>query len=187
MSIFDAWINEQRPVYARLPGVNEGYYSEDGDNPADWLTDYFDALLMGVKADVEDVRDRQYDPATCDEDWLDYLAAVAGYTDEYWDATWPVAVKRLLIAEAFTTIWPNKGSLQVFARLFEIFDIDVEVWQSASFIAGVTAVPATIGSPAWRYYLRFTLAYRRTGPEFALARRLDRLFGPVYCQSGVVY
>lgn len=184
---YRAWVEQQRPIYARLPGANEGYYSDEGGNPADWITAYFDALLVGAKAGVDDVRDRQHDPALCDADWLDYLAALAGYTGEYWDETWPDAAKRLLIAEAFTVIWPNKGSAQVLERLFEIFVIDAEIWQAARFIAGVTRVPAVIGSPAWRYYVRFTLDYVRTGAEFSLARRFNRLFGPAYCESGVVY
>lgn len=182
----NAW-NEGRPIYARLPGVNGGYYDEAGNNPADWLTDFWDGLLVATKASIEDVRDRQLNPDTCDAGWLDLLGALCGYTEDYWDATWEESWKRQLIRQAFVSIWPGKGSQAVLQEILEIFEIPHDLWQGSRFVLNETLLPATLGQPEWRYFIRLNLSLNRNGPEFKLARRVNRLFGPAYCETGVVY
>ena len=182
----DAW-NSGRPIYNRLPGVNGGYFDEESDNPADWLTVFWDELLVASKALVADVRDRQLDPQQCDVEWLDFLAALCGFTEDYWDPTWEESWKRQLISESFTNIWPNKGTQQVLERLLEIFEINASIWQGSRFILGLTTLPGLLGSPEWRYYIRVGLEYERTSQQFKLAQRVNRLFGPAYCESDIVY
>ncbi|MBE9178660.1 hypothetical protein IQ268_08820 [Oculatella sp. LEGE 06141] len=186
-STYEAW-QSGRPIYSRLPGVNEGYRKEEGEPIADWLTVYFDELLIATKTTVGDLP-RQLNPATCDPAWLDFLRLLCGFTGEYWDKAWSDEVKRSLIANAFdgVDIWANKGSEVVLAYLLELFDIDHEVWLGASFLVGISELPGTLGSPEWVYYLLLPLKYLRESSEFKLAEKLNRLYSPAFCDSLVCY
>ena len=180
-----AW-SSGRPIYSRLPGVNGGYQSDEGDNPADWFTQYFDDLLVEVKAKVDDLP-RQLDPQTCDPEWLDFLAPLCGFSDEYWDAGFPIAVKRSLLSSAYTVLWPNKGSEMVLTWLLALFGIAHQLWLGDSFTLGVSTLPGTIGSPEWQFYILLPLQYLRESPEFARAQQIRRLYSPAFCDSLVAY
>lgn len=183
----EAWIVEQRPIYSRLPGINGRYQTEEKGNTADWLTVYFDELLIATKANVDDLP-RQLNPSTCDAvPWLDFLAELCGYRGEYWDKAWPVPVKRSLLQNAFTLVWANKGSRAVIDFVLDLFAIAHDIWLGDGFLAGITTLPGTVGAPEWRYYIRLPLQYLRNGSEFKLAEKINRLYGPVFCDSRVAY
>lgn len=185
-STYEAW-SSSRPVYQRLPGINGGYYSEDGNNPADWLTQFVDVLLVETKAKIDDLP-RQLNPDTCDPEWLDFLAGLCGLTGEYWDTAWPESIQRSLIRSAFPTLWANKGSKQVIEYLLNLFGISHDIWLGSAAYADIALADiATVGTPQWRYVIRLPLLYLRDSPEFKLAEKLNRLYGPVFCDSRVCF
>lgn len=181
-STAEAW-ETGRPIYSRLPGINGGYT----DNaPADWLTDFWDGLLVALKGKIDDLP-RQLNPDTCDPDWLDFLAPLCGFTGEYWDKAWSEDRKRSLLRNSYTLIWSNKGSEAVLSFLLDTFDINHEIWLGDSFLLGVTELPGTLGSPEWQYYILLPLQYLRESVEFRLVEKLNRLYGPVFADSTVAY
>lgn len=197
MDTATAWASG-KPVYNRLPGANEGYHKDenpdvvrdvdDNDPPvALWLTDYWDAFLVGLKGKLDEVRDRQMDPMLCDPEWLDVLAAMAGYTGGYWDRAWADEVKRVLVRDAFTKIWSNKGSEATLRHILTTFGLSYDIWMGDSLLAGVHSVPHIVGSPEWRYVIRVSLNYLRDSYEFKLAEKINRLYGPLFTDNRVAY
>lgn len=196
MDTATAW-SSGHPIYSRLPGVNEGYQIDEDpnvvrDDPqkdpvAKWLTDYWDALLVAKKAQLEDIRDRQFDPLRCDPEWLDLLAVMSGFTGPYWDKTWPVDVKRQLIANSMLLIWSNKGSEEVLQFLLDQFGIVYDIWKGDQFLAGIDAAGSEVGSPQWRYVIRVGLEYLRNSYEFKLAEKLNSLYGALFTDNRVAY
>lgn len=196
MDTATAWAS-QRPVYSRLPGVNEGYRKDEDpnvvrDDPVDppiakWLTDFWDALLIEKKAQLDDIRDRQFDPLECDPEWLDLLAVMSGFTEEYWDKAWPDDVKRQLIANSMSLIWSNKGSKEVLEFLLNAFGLEYDIWQGDQFLAGIDVAGSEVGSPQWRYVIRVGLIYLRNSYEFKLAEKLNGLYGSLFTDNRVAY
>lgn len=185
-STAEAW-GSGRPIYSRLPGTNLGYRQEESDDSiAAWLTEYWDELLVQSKAKADDLP-RQLDPALCDPEWLDFLALLCGFVDEYWEAGFPVAVKRSLLINSYTLIWANKGSQAVLELMLDIFSIGYSIWLGDSFVVGETILPGTIGSPEWQFYILLPLLYLRESQEFKRAEQLRQLYSPAFCDSLVAY
>ena len=178
-----AW-NSGRPIYSRLPGANEGY---NGNIVADWLTINWDADLLALKAAIDEIPARQLDPMTCDLDWLSFLAALAGFTGEYWDEAWPESARRALVRDSFLLIWPNKGSRFVLEYLLSLFEIAANIWIGSALIADQSTLPATLGQPEWRYVIQLPLDYLRNSFQFRLAEKLDRLYSPLFADGRVAY
>jgi hypothetical protein len=183
MLTYEAWVTNARPIYARLPRVK--YYIENPENPSNWLTRWFDELLIKTKATIDDLP-RQLNAATCDADWLDFVAALSGFTGEYWEKAWPVAAKRI-IAQNADRIWSNKGTKDILELILSAFNLQAEVYVTGGFYAGVTQLPGLLGSPTYQYFIYVPIVYLRTGREFRLIQKINRLFGPVFCESRVAY
>lgn len=195
MAEVDAWALA-RPILVRLPGESERYYQDPSfehdpelDPPiGDWLTVAADEDLMGAKALMERFYEDHLDPATALETSLDWLAQFAGFTGEYWDAEWPTSIKRELIANAYPFIWEHKGSRVLLEWLISLFTLNAYIYQVGEFLAGIDAVPKAVGGVQLEYYVLVpSMAYLRTSAEWALLRRLNNLYGPIYCKSLVCY
>lgn len=180
-----AWVDEQRPIYARLPKINQRYQAENPENPTNWITRWFDELLVQTKTTLDDLP-RQLNALTCDEEWIDFVAYLGGFTGEYWDKSWPLGSKRLIASEA-NWIWSNKGTRQVLEYLFAALNLDVTIWAGEQFYPDVTPLPAFLGEPTYQYWAIVPITYLRTSPEYRLADRINRLFGAVVSDSRVVY
>lgn len=181
MSTFDAW-RDGRPVFNRLPGVNGGY----SDNEvADWLTRYWDELLTTLSLGVDDVP-RQIDPLTCDVFWLDFLAIPTGWVGLYWDTTWPESAKRLLLAASLDFIWPRKGTREVLSFVLNALAIEHVIQEGESFLIGRNEVGDALGEVAWDYTIVLPTRYQNT-PVEREARRIDSLFGPLWCSKRLVF
>jgi len=178
---FEAW-RTGRPILNNLPGINGGYSDND---LSDWLTDYWDNLVVRLKVGVDDVP-RQIDPLTCDERWLDFIAIVTGWVGLYWDVTWPVAAKRTLLANSLDFIWPEKGSSGVLSFVLTALSITHEIQQGESFIIGRNEVGDELGEIAWDYTIVLPTAYQNT-PVAQEAARINDLFGPLWCSSRIVH
>ena len=178
---FEAWRTE-RPILNNLPGINGGYSDND---LSDWLTAYWDNLVVRLKVGVDDVP-RQINPLTCDVRWLDFIAIVTGWVGLYWDVTWPVAAKRTLLANSLDFIWPEKGSSAVLSFVLTALSITHEIQQGESFIIGRNEVGDELGEIAWDYTIVLPTAYQNT-PVAREAARINGLFGPLWCSSRIVH
>lgn len=188
-----AW-EEGKPIYKRLPGDNEGYQRDqewEGYEPeldvAYWLTKPWDDLLIETKQKIDDFYTNYLNPATAQPEYLDWLAQLCGFSGNYWDSQWPIAVKRSLLSNSYNFIWPNKGTRELFEWLFGVFVLEASVLVIGDFLFDVTLLDAPIGGGNLKYYIVTKLVYLRTSPEWALLEKLNELFGPVFCESRVIY
>lgn len=196
LSLFDAqkkprgaWAS--RPIYHRLP-IAEGKYQVHEDDAelepvADWLTAPLDANLMDVKALLESFYADYLDPMTAKPDNLDWLAQVVGFTGEYWETSWSVAIKRELIRDSLAFIWQNKGTRALLEYLLGVFGINGKIYQLGQFLAGRNRAGSALGGENLEYFLLLPLTYLRTSQEWRLANKINRLYSPVFVDSKVVY
>lgn len=174
-----------RPIYGRLPEESQQY---QGNDVADWLSLPWDELLTDSRDLAQNFYTTHLNPATAAAANLDWLAQLSGYTGAYWDSQWPVTVKRTLIAEAFSRVWPGKGSRAVLEWMIALFSLEMRVYILGDFLAGYNAAGDMLGSDSgFEYFLRVRLIYARNGTEWALLERLNRLYSPVYVTSQVCY
>lgn len=174
-----------RPIYGRLPEESQQY---QGNDAADWLTLPWDDLLANSRGLAQNFYTTHLNPATADAANLDWLAQLSGYTGAYWDSQWPVAVKRTLITEAFSRVWPEKGSRALLEWIIALFGLEMRVYVLGDFLAGYSAAGDTLGSDSgFEYFLRVKLIYARNGSQWALLERLNQLYSPVYVTSQVCY
>ena len=174
-----------RPIYGRLPEESQQY---QGNDLAEWLTDPWDTLLTDSRNLAQNFYTTHLNPATAAPANLDWLAQLSGYTGAYWDSQWPVAVKRTLIAEAFSRVWPGKGTRAVLEWVIALFGLEMRVYILGDFLAGINVAGDTLGTNSgFQYFLRVRLIYGRNGTEWALLERLNRLYSPVYVTSQVCY
>lgn len=182
-----------RPILHRLPGLNEGYDHDDPTSSpyppvSDWLTVFWDELLIQTKEKFEAFYANYLNPATALPENLDWLAQLCGFTGDYWDTSWPVATKRKLIARSYDFIWPNKGTRAVLEFLYgEAFGLQARVYILGEFRADITTVPGLVGGETLRFFVLVPLTYLRTSIAWALVDRLRRLYSPVYVDSLVAY
>ncbi|BBD59512.1 hypothetical protein NIES2109_22990 [Nostoc sp. HK-01] len=176
----EAWASG-RPIFSRLPDVYQ-------DNPVtDWLTIYFDELLVGTKQTVDDLSN-QFNPLTCETRWLDYIAPLFGFSGAYWDRGWAEASKRALLSGAYTTIWKNRGTRASLSYVLTSLNIEHSIWEGSTFILGTSQLSiGTLGSGAWKYKILLPRRYSFGGYEFKLTQKIDRLFGNLWCESEVIY
>jgi hypothetical protein len=174
-----------RPIYGRLPEESQQY---QGNDAADWLTLPWDDLLANSRGLAQNFYTTHLNPAAADAANLDWLAQLSGYTGAYWDSQWPVAVKRTLITEAFSRVWPEKGSRALLEWIIALFGLEMRVYVLGDFLAGYSAAGDTLGSDSgFEYFLRVKLIYARNGSQWALLERLNQLYSPVYVTSQVCY
>lgn len=168
-----------RPIYSRLPDC----YKE---NPvADWLTAYFDDLLIETKAKVDDLP-RQLNPLECDVKWLDFLAPLCGFTGEYWEQSYPVSAKRLLLDNAYKIIWVNKGSRTALSTVLTCFGIQHLITNRGDFILGSSKTGDPLGTTAWEYQIFLPTIYRGTS-TVQLVEKLDKLYSPLWCDREIIF
>lgn len=179
MDIYQAW-STGRPIFQRLP---ECYRD---NNIADYLTQFWDSLLLQEKARVDDL-ERQLNPLTCDSNWLDFLAPLCGFTGKFWDKNWNDYAKRNLLASAYTLIWCNKGSKDTLSLVLSCFQIPNVISSKGDFILGSSQVGIEpLGSAAWEYTIY--LQSNSNNPQtVSLVKKLNKLFGPCWCKSHIEF
>jgi hypothetical protein len=185
-----------RPIFDRLPRL--GYQ----DNlPTDWLTSFWDQFTVGLKTKVDKLP-LDLAPATAPEGNLDFLAALFGFTDGYWEPSWDPATKRDLLGKGLGWLWPRRGTMPVLTYIVNLFfGRGADVWTEGSFFADLSSAEVeTLGNPLFRYFLRLPLrgldqtravcvegGTTRGRSTWSLAVRLNRLYGPAFADSDVVY
>lgn len=181
-STYDRWIKLKRPFYSSLPGINRGYYWEEGGNVTDWITKPFDDKLLATKALVDDLP-RQLNPMTCDTEFLEFIAQLMGFSDGYWRSEWKEHQKRKLLSRALNFVWRYKGSIEVLQWLLEIFDIDATVESYGGlFYADLTLTDTPIEGNGFTYFVIVKPVYERNSEEFIQARWLINKFTPVWTE-----
>lgn len=168
-----------RPFYRRLPSETPDTYQ--GNQVVDWLTNYWDNLYRDCAIALDDLP-RQFDPSVCDPEWLDFLAAICGFTAPYWDKDYPVEGKRLLLKESYTRIWSNKGSLDCLSFVLRSLGIDHKIVVPGSFIIGQSPLNIDLlGQQGWRFKVILPIKYSPNGGEVRLTQKMVELFSPCWC------
>lgn len=173
-----AW-DEKRPIFRRLP-----QYGWQDNTVADWITDPFDRVLVQLQQAILNFPHDFIDPNTCRVDALDWLAQLMGFTEDYWDTTWPVAVKRTLIKNA-QAIWSYKGTQQELEYLLQLFGLDAIISTQGAWRVGITAIGSPVGGDLLNYSILINSTghafYLRSSDQWKLIERLNRLFMPCWC------
>jgi phage tail-like protein len=180
MNTKEAW-QSGRPIFSRLPNI----YKE---NPlADNLVIYWEDVLVDAKNIVDDLP-RQLNPLLCDANWLDFLASLCGFTGDYWDKEWAEESKRVLLANSYSFIWPNKGSRQALSFILNALFIEHKIYVEGAWVIGTSQLGIDqLGSSNWTYQILLPLKYNLEGVEFSLANKINRLYGPLWCKSEVIH
>lgn len=180
-----AW-ESGRPIYNRLP-IESGQYQ--GNVAVDAMTGWIDALLVAVKVSVINFERDFTDPVTARVDALDWLAQYHGFTGEYWEPQWSTAIKRQLITDGQTYIFPSRGLTELLEYFFDLFGIDGRLYLVGSFLAGINVAGDPCGGDPLYYYILLPLVngYMRTSYEWNLVVKLNRLYMPCAVRSLVCY
>lgn len=195
-----SWSN-RRPIHDRLPGYEGQYrkpedwedYDEASDPPvACWLVAPWDELLASSKDKLDAFYSTHLNPLTAEEENLDWLAQLAGFTGSYWGQGIPIAAKRLFIANAFTFIWPYKGTRILLELAFSSLGLGASIYQLGDALADfaqadITRIGTEEGSADKSYFILLPLQYLRTSVEWRSVERLDDLFSPVWAQRLIAY
>lgn len=175
---------ESDPIRITLPGENEAYTNNEA---VYWLLRPWDFHTAAIISGLRNFYTQQLDPLTCKASSLDWLAQWAGYTGVYWDRAWPESAKRTLIAEAYTRVWPSKGSQDLLSWLFGVFGLSAQIVASSNPArADVSVVGDQVGGPVSIFHVLLPMTYSRLG-EWVLVRRLIALYSPLWVGYTVSY
>lgn len=105
-----------RPVYSRLPGLNEAYRSDpsfsDIETVAQWLTSGVDEFLSKKKEELSSFYFDYLNPETCNPANLDWLAQHLGLFGPLWNTLWDKNIKRSMINNAYGW-WDTVSSVTI--------------------------------------------------------------------------
>lgn len=173
-------MNMDKPVLDRMPV--KGYQD---NKVAQILTDFPDSVTTETADKLEKFY-LELDPATAQAGNLDYLAYLVGYSGSFWRSLWPPDLKRALIAEAHTYIWPHRGTLQVIRRLLFLFGINADIWQAGTLTLPFT-LPARFGGTPMRFFVRLDITHRRSERKWKEAEGILENYAPAFVRHAVVY
>lgn len=172
------------PFYSRLPQETPEIYQ--GNSVVSWLCSYWDDLYYSTQEKLKQLP-RQFDPEFCDEEYLNFLAPLCGFTAPYWDDDYLVGSKRLLLKNAYTQIWSNKGSLNQLSFVLTALNIEHRIITPGSFIIGEGQLNIDpLGSGGWQFTVLLPEKYNEGGEEYLLTRKIVDLFTPAWCEGFVI-
>jgi hypothetical protein len=106
---------QNRPVYGRLPYESGNW---QGNQVVDWVTSYWDNLLVETKAALDSPTDWLGYPDELTLPYIDWVGyGLCGY-GKVWDVAWEVDIKRRLIRD-WVAIVPRRGSYDSCAKLVD--------------------------------------------------------------------
>lgn len=173
----------ERPIYKSLPSIFETY---QGNDAVDYITQFWDELLIDTKANVDDV-ERQLDPLTCDEEYLPLLSYVTGFTGKYSILNYTVEQQRTLISRAFDFIWRYKGTEQVLTFILDTLEIPHIIWYSNFLLADISTVPHTIGEGNYKAYILLSISVTRNGDIWNKALLNRELYTAAFSETTLAY
>jgi hypothetical protein len=169
-----------RPFYTRLPSETPNTYQ--GNDVVDWLCSYWDEIYHSTQLKLKDLP-RQFDPEFCDPEYLDFLAPICGFTPPYWDKNFSISSKRLLLKNAYTLIWKEKGTLNQLSFILTALNIDHKIITPGSFILGEGQLNISpLGSGGWQFLVILPVKYAENGKEFLLTKKIVSLYSPIWCK-----
>lgn len=172
-----------RPIYDRMPVLMEPYV----DPINQYLLDIWDESMMS-SAEQMLVLDTFFNPQTCPDEWLDYIAPAYGFEQPYYNAAFTNSVKRKLLVNALTEIWPYIGTMRGLRTVFNCLELDVILRIPGDFIlSGPYEQPVImgsvlgdqLGSKGWEYQVIMPSRYDNTDLE-RLVRLQIELYGPCW-------
>lgn len=180
-----------RPIFNRLPSAYRD--DNDGANASNYLTAFWDELAVEIRTKVSGFYDTYLDPASAPEDWLDWIAQLCGYTEEFWSPAWDARIKRQLIADSYKRIWVERGTQAGIDYWFDTFELDTynpvdpskTVYLIDYFKAGETSAPYTVGGEAYRWYLRLNESEKRGNPTWKQAAQIAGINSPVWSETSL--
>ncbi|QVQ57078.1 tail protein [Anabaena phage Elbi] len=183
---FKAWNIDKRPIYSRMPKEQVGTSYNDYI-ATDWLLSYWDKVFIECYDKLEDLP-RQFNPLECDEEYLDFLAPLCGWSEPYWSGDYPPESKRQLLANSYSLIWKDKGSLTVLSFVLNALFINHIIFIPGSFILGYSQLGVDeLGASGWEFEILLPVTYAQNGYEFRLTRKIASLFSPLWCKYQVRY
>lgn len=172
-----------RPFYSRLPSETPNVYQ--GNSIVDWLGAYWDDLYYDCQSKLKDLP-RQFDPELCDIEYLDFLAPLCGFSSRYWDEDYPTNAKRLLLKNAFTKVWNNKGTTEQLSFVLDALNIEHKIITPGSFIVGEGQLNISpLGSGGWQFRVILPIKYNMGGAEYLLCKNIVELFAPCWCEWAI--
>lgn len=183
---YQAWRIEKTPIYSRMPELQTGISYKDF--PATKiLLNYWDSIFVECLDKLEDLV-RQFNPELCDEEYLDFLAPLCGWTEPYWSGDYPPESKRLLLKNSYTKIWNRKGTKDCISFVLTSLGIRHRIIIPGNFIIGVSQVSIDpLGSTPYTFYVYLSNTYELDGYEFKLTDKMCQLFAPVWCEYLIDY
>lgn len=185
-----------RPIFSRLPAFNYGYRTEETEesaqDPSNWVTDFPDRILCGLKTQLFDFYRDYLDCQTAKPEVLDWLSQLYGFTGEHWDPAWSETFKREMLCNAID-IWEGKGTEELFNWLIETYEIITctapkDLWECENFIAGESRLDWPIKGNPLESFIRLPLfQYSPESYEWKLLIRWVRLYMPVWAITIICY
>lgn len=168
-----------RPIFLNLP--RDGYQN----NPdVEALLTQPDEFLTSTKVLAETFY-QKLNPTDCPDEWLDYIAWLHGWSDEYWDTLWQPSVKRALISLS-NLIWSGLGQQQTLSLILTTHSVINKLWSAKALQLPFT-MPAKFDTPKGVLYIRLPLTYLRNSSKFREAERTRKNFVPCIIESKTVY
>lgn len=189
--IMDNWA-AGKPIYDLLPKLQNAYLSPVNE----WVLDYWDSAFMNAADQLVNLRE-YFNPTTCPAEWLDLIAPCFGFSAPYYSKSWPVASKRLILANAFTAIWPFIGQPGPFLFIADALGYLVRLRIPGDFIlSGPFDNPVVLGSQldndqmgsrGWEADILIPTEYADQPAVLAAIDQLVYLYLPAYLQIQYVY
>jgi phage tail-like protein len=152
------------------------------ENPvAQWLTKYWDDTALELYERLGRLTDEMH-PETVSDEWLDFLALLLGFSDEYWDVKYPESTKRALLTRAHD-IWRYKGTPEMFSYVLNAFGINHILRAGQSFILGESELGDVMGEISFA----FSIILPENSPHEKLVIRLVQLYAPCWCDVSILF
>ena len=174
---------EGNPIYAKLPTLLGAF-----DAPINrFILDLWEeSMIAGLQQMM--ILDTFFNPLTCPENWLDYLAPLYGFDSPFYNAAFSTSVKRKLLAASIKDIWANFGTLKCIQKVFECLELQVDISMPGDFILSGTIenpyvngseLGDTLGNSGWEFIVTMPESYSQTDNE-RLVRQQVALYSPCW-------
>lgn len=173
---------EPRPVLARLFPIVR--WPEDPNQPvADWITNFLDENLYFLQARGWEFANLYTNPATCPDDYLDWLADLIWADPDFWDSAWlPDEKRRLLINARY--LRETRGSASTFRWLLQNFSLNASFDPIGGWIVGDAAVashlPADLSGSPFDWRVTIDPTYLDSTPQYDLILKIIKSWLPCW-------
>jgi hypothetical protein len=178
------WDNN-RPVYDKLPKISEQWH---GNVLVDWLTGFWDELLVQHKENLSNPTDWIGTPDQIDPIYLDWVGVGLCGFGSVWDAKWGTDIKRRMIS-SFPNILRYRGSLQSCTEIAQAIEPTSTVYSySGQARAGIDLAGVAVcgGDDPTLYHIIVPTTIARNGKVWYWLERMRVQFFPLGSQASRV-